>query len=276
MGVSLLGLASLGSEYDRSKMKTDIDLDWSKCNFLGGDLSRLAIGYANGISKRWAITDKLLFCVASAEDMIQEVCRSYPGEVKLVMIQFPTPFRLQQTSVQQGHESEDMEKIMFDNIEKKTEISTEVQHKEITRVGNSQLPSDAKSGFMVTERLLEMTHSVLKKYNGKLLIQSNCEDVAIEIQKMAIQSVGFQTNYVSQSMVLNGNNDVQITKRTEDWIKLYDGKVDRAEGPSWSASSLLPHKGATETEIACTLNRTPIHRCLLTIPQETESKFCEQ
>ena len=52
---------------------------------------------------------------------------------------------------------------------------------------NAQLPEGAASDdFMVTENLLSRIHGILSENNnGRLLIQSNCEDVAIHMRNVA-------------------------------------------------------------------------------------------
>jgi len=52
---------------------------------------------------------------------------------------------------------------------------------------NAQLPEGAASDdFMVTEDLLSRIHGILSENNnGRLLIQSNCEDVAIHMRNVA-------------------------------------------------------------------------------------------
>ena len=64
MGISLLGLSSLkkislNNDLQTStqlplfqERKLDIEVNWEDCNFLGGDLGPLAIGYAKAIAKR--------------------------------------------------------------------------------------------------------------------------------------------------------------------------------------------------------------------------------
>uniref|UniRef100_A0A6T7K0B4 tRNA (guanine(46)-N(7))-methyltransferase n=1 Tax=Attheya septentrionalis TaxID=420275 RepID=A0A6T7K0B4_9STRA len=241
MGVSLLGLASLGQERENDSHDclggvSCLDVNWGECNFLGADLSQLAIGYAKGVAGRWNLeTKRLAFSVDSAEHALDQICDSYPGPIQLVMIQFPTPFRLQQ---------------------KNTECR-----------GNSQLPSNAISGFMVTEGLLQMASRALQvkqgvQNEGTLLLQSNCEDVCVHMRNTAMEKASF--DYIS---LPHTNKDIphpssksRLPQRTMEWIA---AGGERAQGSGWSPSPLLPRKGATETEISCLQSGTPIHRCLL-------------
>eukprot|EP00532_Pseudo-nitzschia_australis_P011988 CAMPEP_0168220136 /NCGR_PEP_ID=MMETSP0140_2-20121125/9030_1 /TAXON_ID=44445 /ORGANISM="Pseudo-nitzschia australis, Strain 10249 10 AB" /LENGTH=623 /DNA_ID=CAMNT_0008148759 /DNA_START=63 /DNA_END=1931 /DNA_ORIENTATION=+ len=185
MGVSLLGLASTADEYPSEKESARLllgeNMKWSDCNFVGVDLGALGIEYGRGVAHRWNLEGKNQFVIDSAEDFCQHL-PSYPGEIRCCMIQFPTPFRLQNKDG-----------------------------------GNSQLPASKLDGFMVTENLLETIHSNLNPKRGKLLLQSNCEDVAVWMRNLACRKVGFTA--------IDDDNDDQtqalipqrIPQRTQEW-----------------------------------------------------------
>ena len=253
MGISILGLATLqgkGIDFDNN----DIDLNWSDCNFLGADLSRLAIGFGTSILHRWNLKGRLHFEVSSAQDILEKVCQSYPGDVKMIMIQFPTPFRMNQGDDPIGNGCRE-QKIIHVPDDEVRELASVVNQ------GNQQLPTNAFDGFMVTTQLLDAAYNLLQKSSGKLLLQSNCEDVAVLMRNMAVENVGFQsfrTPFPVQFGEVNCN--IRIPRRTEQWIALGG---ERAEGNNWSSKSFIPAKGATETEISCILNATPVHRCIV-------------
>lgn len=228
MGVSLLGLAQGNDDASLSSPP----IDFCDCNFAGVDLSGLAIGYAHGLSKRWNLNDRLHFFVNDAESFMKQVHDSYPGHVRCCLVQFPTPYRLQ----------------LPDNS------STEAR-------GNSQLPIDMTSGFMVTEGLLRLIHDALRRCNGGvLLLQSNCEDVAVYMRETACAQIGFE--YIESITMANegAETHARVPKRTLDWIAMGGS---RAEGNGWISTPVLPRVGRTETEVACMANGTPLHRCLL-------------
>jgi SAM-dependent methyltransferase len=229
LGVSLLGLATTSTSrvderYGPSNLLEEID--YESCNFLGADLSQLAIGYARGIGKRWGVNDKLQYSWASAEQCLDMIDASYKGRVPLIMIQFPTPYRL---------------------VASKS-------------YGNSQLPSDQDSGFMVSERLLRKISTILSRSGGKLLLQSNCEDVAVAMRHTAVERAGMRVIDWSPSHRVNSIDDESQTLRSMDWIRLGG---ERAVGPGWLSTPVLPPRGATETEVACHLQKKLVHRCLL-------------
>jgi SAM-dependent methyltransferase len=231
MGASLLGLATL-DQARQDSFNTSPDghglehIDWRQCNYVGGDLSQLTIGYGRGIAQRWNVDGKLQFTYASAMDLMNSVKNQYPGKVALIMVQFPTPFKLKEA------------------------------------IGNRQLPSDATSGFMVSEGLLKSAADSLNRSNGFLVLQSNCEDVAVTIREMAEDSASFGCIPVPSVVVSTAESasSSRTPERTTEWIR--QGGT-RAVGSGWSLTPLIPSRGSTETEIACQLNETPIHRCLL-------------
>jgi SAM-dependent methyltransferase len=229
MGVSLLGLATSDhapeDSFNASPGGHGLEhIDWSQCNYVGCDLSQLTIGYGRGIAQRWNVDGRLQFTYASAMDFMNSVKPHYPGKVALIMVQFPTPFKLKETT------------------------------------GNRQLPSDATSGFMVSEGLLKSAAEILNCSGGFLLLQSNCEDVAVTVREMAEQSASFECIPAPSVRTAESASTLRTPERTTEWIR--QGGT-RAFGSGWSLTPLIPSRGATETEIACQLNETPIHRCLL-------------
>lgn len=228
MGVSLLGLAQrcLGEE------NFPLVQEWSNCNFAGVDLSGMAIGFGEGMSKRWELQDRLHFFADAAEEFLHCVVDSYPGQVECCLVQFPTPYRLSNLLTSSGEKSQ----------------------------GNAQLPADTESGFMVNKSLLKVVHRALSRANGKLLVQSNCEDVAVWIKRTAEETGGFQAMDCSSFEDEGSRKQSHLTKRTLDWIEMGG---ERAEGEGWSKGPILPRIGRTETEVACSMNGVPVHRCLL-------------
>ena len=222
LGVSLLGLASL-NEGSASKM----GIDWGDCNYLGCDLNPLLIRFGSAIAARWGLYKKLQYVDLSVEDLLDRVKIDYDGPIALVMIQFPTPFRA--TFANAGN-------------------------------GNQQLPSSTESGFMISEIVMRKIVDLLPP-GGALLVQSNCEDVAVYLRDQAA-SMGLCAVLVDEP-VLEPRDDLthRLTRRTQEWIE-HGG--ERAVGREWTAHSILPQQCSTETEIACLDQKTPVHRTLLT------------
>ncbi|GAX09681.1 hypothetical protein FisN_19Lh149 [Fistulifera solaris] len=216
MGVCLLGLAS----------QDDDNSSWENCNFLGIDLNAVTIHYGAGLAERWNLSDRLAFVVDTAEHALQQVFESYPGNVANILIQFPTPYRLQDNS------------------------------------GNTQLPRSATDGFMVSLELLQLCRAILVPDNGTLWLQSNCEDVAVWMFHTACQQAGFTPVLdVNESSLPEGViAPSALTQRTRQWIAMGG---ERAQGPGWIYRPLLPRTAMTETEVACLIKGTPVHRCIL-------------
>jgi hypothetical protein len=149
------------------------------------------------------------------------------------MIQFPTPYR-------------------YTDREEDTDS--------VARGYNAQLPEDSEAGcFMVTEKLLRLIHEILSRgeENGMLLVQSNCEDVAVRMKQIAETKAGFESVTFTKSVT----SLEAVTQRAQRWVA---AGGERAIGESFSALPLLPISGRTETEVACSLDGKPVHRLLLT------------
>ena len=163
---------------------------------------------------------------------------SYPGSVSQILIQFPTPYRL----LPPHSSDEDYQ-------------------------GNTQLPKDAEDGFMVSKHLLKTVASLLQASQGTLLLQSNCEDVALHMHDTAIKYAGMAG---VPSKDPRFKMPRQTTQRTDTWLSRQDHSPKRAAGASWWNSPVLSRVCQTETEIACELNETPVHRCLLHVPPDKD------
>ena len=195
-----------------------LGIDWNQCNYVGCDLNQILIGFARGIVKQWHLGDRVQFTVLSGQDLLESI----PYNVSLIMIQFPSPFLFE------GKES-----------------------------GNQQLPSDAMVSFMVNEVLLRTAAQLLQRSQGKLLLHSNCEDVAVAMRDLAVK-IGMKYVHIPDSVAEFDHSSMDL--RTQVWIE-QGGK--RAIGSGWSRVPLLPRRGISETEAARELNGSPIHRCLL-------------
>lgn len=230
MGISLLGLASTTS----NESEVAFSVDWTRCNYVGVDQSSLTINYAKGIAHRWKIDGHTAFFVDTAECFLKKL-ESYPGLVQLILIQFPTPYHLSNS----------------------TDSALIHDSYPLKQRGNSRLPKSATDGFMVTSELLVLASELLQEGRGELLLQSNCEDVAVWMRRVACDQADFtfrQSDFILSPVEA-------VNKRTSSWIKL-GGK--RAIGEGWCPHPILPENGRSETEIACIVNETPIHRCVLT------------
>ena len=268
MGISLLGLASLEADPLSKGTRDQIGhsaFPWSECNFVGVDLSSLSIHYAQGIAQRWNIQGRLAFVVDEAERFLDQVS-SYPGKIVRVLIQFPTPYRLPS-------------RLDFDTDAECNGTSSDVAELQEARRGNTQLPSSVRNGgFMVSTSLLQNARRLLQRdihvvsdigcepWSGDLLLQSNCEDVAIFMRNIACAEAGFvvqpEPMECEEFFEVHGfgSGMLQPTQRTLNWIALGG---DRAEGEGWWQRPILPPTGRTETEVACLWHGTPVHRCIL-------------
>ena len=236
LGVPLLALAAQKTLTTQQQQATTYQLnglvDWTNCNYMGAELSSHAVRWATAMASRHNLMHRLQFLHISTESILdyllqQEQC------VSLILLQFPTPYRLQGD-------------------------------------GNSRLPtSSSDDTFMANPSILQRMVDLLKlshKQQGRgtyLMVQSNCEDVAIYIHN-TLNSMGLHsvksTTPRTLKMLTDAESSGRISERTKSWLKESETLVHRAAGEDWSSQPILPF--ATETEAACEWQGTAIHRCL--------------
>lgn len=219
-GLTLLGLACQNHTAYASGEIVGADIVSGDYNLLGCDANPLNVNYGRGIASRWNVNDHLQYVCCSASDLLTELIgASVP--LHSVLLQFPTPYRL--------------------NDE-----------------GNQQLPPSSDTSFMASRgairQIAQLNAGVL------LLIQSNCEDVAMQMFRWATDE-GLKPVQVPQPVI---EPSPLCTERTQRWLKLHGEQPVRAVGPYWSSVPLLQN-ARSETEVACVIQNIPIHRCLLRV-----------
>ncbi|KAJ1415185.1 hypothetical protein B484DRAFT_434790, partial [Ochromonadaceae sp. CCMP2298] len=293
-GVSLLGLAQAAAAGAGRENNGNSSMDsstWSGCNFLGCDLSSHCVAYAQGLAKRWNIDSECRFCIAPAEDFLQWVLDHYPGPVVWVLIQFPTPYKLDLSLSAGG----------LNKLKKKTG----------TAVGkNSQLPTmkqgtgegegEDDSGFMVTLALMSLAIRIAQKclalqqqqaHRCCIYAQSNVEDVAVTMLHHfdnALSKVPTGVEYLTahaSAPIYSTADSLVHSKRQLMWAaaggerapttattvttvtkdvskKLTKTKATAAAPVStpWLGASPLPLWGRTETEAAYANMSKPVFR----------------
>jgi len=225
-GTSLLGL-SLAQGGSCAALA---HLHFQDCNSIGCDLGHQAIRYAGSMTYRRGVQDRLQFTMTSAESLVDDL-NKYPGPIGLIMIQFPTPYRLPDRS---------------------------------EMMSNQQLPASAEDGFMIPPRLMEKIGIVMQgNPECMLMIQSNCEDVAIALKRMAEDSgMCAIPALVRRSL----ETSTLLSQRSKRWREMGG---EAATGPDWHLESILPPKCASETEVACRIKGTPVYRCLFALRRES-------
>lgn len=245
MGVCLLNSAmcsrrqsSLGTQgMIPEEMK---EVDWKSSNYVGVDLNQLMILYANGIisrSEKLSTEKCIQFFNIPGELLLKNILFAYPGKVSLIMIQFPSPYRLE--TVKSG--------------------------------GNEQLPTLAGKGFMINEELLQLIADVLELNGGKgkLLFQTKCEDIAIYVKNLALDTGRYMMIRCSNSIQsiekdVYSEGNYKRPLRVDEWLSS-NLNAERAEGSIWSAAPLCPSFCRSETEIACEVDNTFVHRCIMEV-----------
>jgi len=231
-GVSLLNLSRITDKESADDISADIPaMKWSDYNFAGADLNLAMVEYANGVVSRQDLdeTGRTHFFHLSALETLSNL-QSYPGKIEMIMIQFPSPYRL--------------------SVEGTS--------------GNSQLPSASTDGFMISKDVVEMVSKLLND-RGLLLFQTKCEDVAIHTKNLFLGTDKLEClpciAPVQDIDHVYNQKQRRRPKRVEDWIKMCP-ETERAEGDIWSSRPLMPMMGRTETEVNCDHENVVVHRCL--------------
>lgn len=234
MGASILNLALLNTKTEAEQGIFDnagrLQLNWSEYNYAGTELNQAMVNFGNGVISRDPTSKRIgrvhFFCLPAQEFLGQ--LEQYPGGTVLVMINFPSPYRL-----------------------------------EVSSAGNSQLPSIDSGQFMITKNLLASIGRLLLKF-GYLLFQTKCEDVAVHLRN---ECLGLGKLEMVACMNPVQDIDSQYSKsgkrpaRVDLWLQA-NPNATRAIGNTFSSTPILPAAAQPETGAQCQLDNTVVHRCL--------------
>jgi len=238
LGVSLLNLSKISSDEQHHVTVDSKDLalmKWDDYNYVGADLNRQLIDYANGVvSRRNESNPKKrveFFCIPALQ-LLSDL-KSYPGKIELITIHFPSPFRLQTASKKKG---------------------------------NAQLPQSSTVGFMISSDVAMIIAQLLNEGLGSLVIQTQCEDVAVYAKTLLLDTGSLECVQcvapVEDVDARYRENGGIAPKRVQEWLN-YNLDAERAEGKCWSSIPLMPTFGKPETEVNCEFQNTVVHRCLI-------------
>lgn len=225
MGTCILGLASTSSSGHK-----ELPIQWSQCNYAGVDLNQVLVRFGNGVASRWpsAAKGRVKFFCCQADDFLSQL-RSYQGRIAMLMINFPSPYRL-----------------------------------EAGERGNLQLPST--DNFMVSNKLFDLI-SVLAGNDASgsyFMFQTKCEDVAVYL-KNECTSNGMEGitagGKAVESIGSIYSKNVVVPKRVKEWLRI-EPHAERAEGQLFWSQPILPLDCLPETEVQCLSENKVVHRCL--------------
>ncbi len=226
MGTCILGLGSTSSEKVHEKLR----IHWSECNYAGVDLNPALVRFGNGVASRRSSAKKgrvKFFCCPA--DAFFSKLKSYQGRIALVLVNFPSPYRL-------------------DSGER----------------GNLQLPS--AENFIVTSKLLEQICTLARNDASEtyFMFQTKCEDVAVYLKNECLRN-GL-SGITARDKAVDSIEDIyarnkSVPKRVNDWLHI-EPRAERAEGNLFWSEPILPLDCLPETEIQCLNNNKVVHRCL--------------
>lgn len=204
---------------------------WNGSNFVGFDADDNALRYAKAQAFMMHLQGQVTFKHSFALQALESL-QEYPGSVGLIMFQFPTPFQ---------------------TIDKVNGPG-----------GNSKLPS--REQFIITKKVLEVSHTLLRDHGGLLLVTSNVLDVASYCTSI-IEKFPFKLIVEEDILKANEKSDVILPRRQlRSSIK---NDFCYTVGEDWQPGYLWPLHGPTsgrrarsETEAAYEVNRKPVFRLL--------------
>ena len=201
LGISLLGLASTATSsssssssginqgYEEEPLSPSLlPINWTNCNYIGGDVHPNAISWAQTICNRWKLSNKLQFLHVTSITLLQYLLTllTNDGEnvdipittmteptIKLILLQFPTPWKLKENGNLYLPSSQDDDKFMANE----SMLSLIVQILIIQQKKRQQQQGQ-------TTQACCSSSSLEASY---LLVQSNCEDVALYIHDKVIE-----------------------------------------------------------------------------------------
>ena len=228
MCTCILGLAST-----KSSIHERLPIEWSQCNYAGVDLNQALVRFGSGVASRRPIAKegRVKFFCCPADEFLSNL-KSYPGRNALIMVNFPSPYRL-----------------------------------DAGERGNLQLPS--AENFMVTSKLFDQISSLARSDAGEtyFMFQTKCEDVAVYLKNECLNN-GMEGVIAGDKSVQNIDevyfHNKSVPKRVKEWLRI-EPLAERAEGNLFWSQPILPLDCLPETEVQCLSDEVVVHRCLFKV-----------
>ena len=267
LGTSLLGIAErlLGQRA-------------ASHNLLGFDLNEQSCRYATGIAHRWGAQGFLQVLCCDCEHGLDLVLEGYPGPVVTIMTLFPTPFRLEADADAEAEKEEEEEE----------EVEVEGEEEDALLVGslgsgagagNSQLPD--KAAFMWSPSMAIKCAALLRA-GGRLLLQSNAEDVALFMREVVLSSTALRAPDLPPQSLLDFVGQDEEGQEQQEWAEEVPVQSERqrrflkanpdaprAAGRGWLKRAALPSFAQPETEVLCHLDKKPVFAHMFEFPKDS-------
>ena len=194
-------------------------------NYAGADVNQHLVNFSCGILSRDPRRDgRVFFARLEAASLLEDV-QKYPGACRMIMCNFPSPYRLGS--------------------------------------GNSQLPKEDQ--FMITEPLLKMVVRTLDKDGMFLFqtrcediavrVKELCTSLgSLECVKFCNHIDDIESEYVSSGS--------SRPDRVGRWLEMCRPPAERGQGEMFARNPILPREAMPETEVECILSNTVVHRLL--------------
>ena len=163
---------------------------YRQLNYLGVDMNRRCVLYANGLSSRWGMEQQCAFLEMDSLTCLDYVLNNYPGSVSTILINFPTPYNL---ALLLNEEPEEM--VAAKEEGSLDDDTTEENHRESKpgATGNAQLP-ERLDYFMCNKELVCKIKEIFRSKRNLdasipqlMYVQSNVEDVAVTMRDVILK-----------------------------------------------------------------------------------------
>lgn len=241
-------------------------------NLLGFDLNEQSCRYATGIARRWGAQGFMQVLCCDCERGLDLVLETYPGPVALVMNLFPTPFRLPTgTGGEADGEAE---------VDEEDASSFVGLLEGGAGAGNSQLPS--QEDFMWSPSMAQKCAALLSRAGGRLLMQSNAEDVALFMRDVVLSSTALRAPALPPQRLLDFVGQDEEQQGQQEWAEAAPVQSERqrrflkaspdtarAAGQGWLKRPALPSFAQTETEVLCHIDKKPVFASIFELPMQS-------
>ena len=223
-GTSLHALGTMAQANEAHALVND-------ANFLGIDLDERALSYAASMATRSGLGGRLSYVAEDCASCL-ETLRYYPGDINIIMSQFPTPFR----AVDNRH------------------------------LGNGRLPN--LEDFIINPEVLL---SIKKLRPAMLLFQTNAMDVSHHLAAF-VEKYLCEYFEVPLSYEVNKVDDLTVIPRRQQRFEQRDARTVNRKfhvGEDWQPSEHWPlrakntvRRARSETEAAYEYGKKPVFRLL--------------
>ncbi|EJK75760.1 hypothetical protein THAOC_02508 [Thalassiosira oceanica] len=226
MGSALLNLSVFRGDTSSAECHEDtLRLEWPQMNYAGADVNQHLVNFSSGIVSRDPRRDgRVFFACLEAASLLEHV-QKYPGACRMIMCNFPSPYRLGS--------------------------------------GNLQLPKEDQ--FMITESLLKMVVRTLSKDGLFLFqtkcedVAIRVKELCLSLGSLTCVKFCHHIDDIESEYTSSGSSRPDRVGR---WLEMCRPHAERGQGEMFASNPILPREAIPETEVECIVGNNVVHRLL--------------